>query len=79
MDESWKEISEDGVIYYVNDEVGTVVRTADGKYISLYPKVLKFGMFDTLEQAKTVYQNLDGINTLLEQYNENLVKLSVNK
>jgi len=73
----WKEVIEDGVVCYVNEEYGQVTKLTDGAYLSLVPKIIKLGPFETLEQAQqAIVKNKAVINSMLDDFNHNLVDLS---
>lgn len=48
---NWEKVVEDGSEFWVNDELGNIVK-AGKVYVALLPKVLKFGPFNTIEEAK---------------------------
>lgn len=52
MDNGWKISIEDGVEYWVNDELGGITKLSDGAYVCLVPKVIKLGIFSSLEDAQ---------------------------
>lgn len=47
----WKKVQEDGQEFYINEELGNVIKAGD-KYISLFPKMLKIGPFKNLDEAQ---------------------------
>lgn len=71
----WVEKVEDGLVFYVNDEVGNVVKTPEGLFISMIPKVIRLGPFETLEQAKQAFENKAVLEQMLDQYNGHLLQL----
>jgi hypothetical protein len=72
----WKEVIEDECTYFVHDELGSVVKLADGIYVSMMPKVIRLGPFETEEQAKqSLEQNRKAIDEVLDNFNHNLVDL----
>ena len=73
---NWKEVVEEGSVIYVNEEVGNVVKTPDGKYVCMIPKVIKLGPFDTLDVAQSVAEDKENLERNLENFNLNLVNFS---
>lgn len=71
----WKEVIEEGQVFYVHEELGTIAKTIDGKFVAMLPKVMRFGPFDTMEQAQQAFQNKVSLEQWLDQYNQNLVAL----
>jgi hypothetical protein len=73
----WQEVVEEGVIFWVHQELGNVQKMPDGKYVALMPKIIKLGPFETIEQAQqTLSANKDSIDKLVENYNNSLLNLS---
>lgn len=73
----WKEVSEEGVVCYVHDELGQVTKLTEGVYVGMMPKVIKFGPFDTLEQTQqAMVTNKAVVEKMLDDFNHNLVDLA---
>ena len=70
---NWKEITEEGVVYYVNDELGNVMKVGD-MFVSMMPVVVKLGPFKTLEEAKASLMNKQAVKNLIEEYNAKLLR-----
>ncbi len=75
----WKEVTEEGQVYFVNEELGNILKGAEGCYISLMPKIVRLGPFETLEQAQKVMDERktidEMIDTTVDTYNENILQL----
>lgn len=52
MTAQWEKVVEEGQEFWVNEELGNVVKTGKETYVALMPKVLKFGPFASAEEAK---------------------------
>ena len=72
----WKKVAEEGGVIHINEEVGNVVETADGKYICMIPKVFTLGPFDSLDVAKAFAEDKDSLNKNLETFNLHLIGLA---
>lgn len=73
----WVEVIEDGVVLYVNEEYGQVMKLTDGAYIAMAPKVVKLGPFETAEAAQqAIVKNSALINEMLDTFNHQLVDLA---
>ena len=72
----WKEIIEQGVVWYVNEEVGNIQKLANGQFVALVPKVVRLGPFNSLDEAKQAVEDKQGLNQIIETYNINLTQLS---
>lgn len=72
----WKEIIEEGQVYYVNEMLGNIVKLpADDGFIVVYPKLIKLGPFKTLNDAKGILENKRNmIDNLVDQFNLDLIK-----
>lgn len=53
---NWEKVVEDGQEFWVNEDHGNVYKQGE-KYIVLFPKVISFGQFDSLEHAKKVLES----------------------
>ncbi len=71
---NWVEMVEDGQVYYVNEDVGNILKVAESMYIAMMPKVLKLGPFSSLEDAKAAFDRKKEIDDLVTQYNTNNFK-----
>lgn len=71
----WKEVIEEGQVIYVNDEYGNIVKLGNESFLSLYPKIIKFGPFSDLEHAKSalIWQK-EKLDNLLEEFNNTFVE-----
>ena len=65
----WKEVIENGSVYYVNEEVGTIIKTAEGLFIACFPKIVKMGPFDSLTAAQSSFEFKNELDASLDQYN----------
>ena len=64
----WNRVIEDGQEFWVNDEIGSIMKTNERKYLILLPRVVQIGPFETLEQAKTLLENdMDRIDKALNK------------
>lgn len=48
----WEKVVEEGQEFWVNEELGNVVKTGKETYVALMPKVLRFGPFNSSEEAQ---------------------------
>ena len=71
---NWVEVVEEGQIYYINEELGNIVKVTDTMYVSMVPKVLRFGPFSSLEEAKKIFEKKSEIELALNELNSNLTK-----
>ena len=73
----WQEVVEEGVVFWVNQDLGNVQKMPDGAYVALMPKIIKLGPFETVEQAQQCLSaNKASIDELLKNYNSSLLNLS---
>ena len=73
----WKEVIEDGQVFYISEKFGNVQKLGDKVFLSFIPKVVKLGPFETLEQAKKAAElNQNTLNQLLDEFNHSLVDLT---
>lgn len=72
----WKEVTEEGQVFWVHDELGNVMKLGDNIFIAMMPKVIKLGPFSSAEQAKEVLENhTKGVDQVLEHLNHNLLTI----
>lgn len=72
---NWKKTEDEGITYYVNEDIGNIIKVDDA-YVVMIPKILKFGPFKTLKEAKDAAENKqEGLAVLLEQFNADLIKI----
>ena len=72
---NWIEMQEEGQTIFVNEELGNIVKINDTCYIALFPKIIKFGPFTSLENAKQTLENCkDSLELALAEYNNKVVK-----
>ena len=77
MSNSWKEVVEEGQVFWVNDQLGNVVKIDDKSFIAMLPKVIRLGPFETLEQAQKALEiNKASLENVLTSFNHDLVNLS---
>lgn len=62
----WKEVVEEGQVFWVNDELGNVLKLSDGSYLSMMPLVCRLGPFSTLEEAKESLKHKQQVRDLVE-------------
>jgi len=71
----WREVVEDGRVFWVHDTIGNVMKLAEGSYIAMIPKVVKMGPFKTPEEAQgAAIKNRTELDHVLEEYNSELMK-----
>jgi hypothetical protein len=66
---NWREVIEEGQIFYINEKLGNIQKLCDGVYIAFFPKIIKLGPFSSLESAK---QALESCETLFDDTIETL-------
>jgi glycine cleavage system H lipoate-binding protein len=71
---NWVEIEEEGHTYYVNEDLGNIIKITDNLYVSCMPKVVKLGPFGTLEEAKAAFDHKSDVESALEEVNNKLIK-----
>lgn len=71
---NWVETEEEGHTYFINEELGNIVKISDGMYVSCMPRILKFGPFGTLEEAQKVFENKADIDNVLTELNGKLMR-----
>jgi hypothetical protein len=71
---NWVQVEEDGRIFYVNEDMGNIVKISDNMFVSCVPKILKFGPFSTLEEAKEVFNKKQEMELALDEMNADFVK-----
>lgn len=77
MPNDWKEIAEEGQLFWVNDELGNVVKLDENSFLAMLPKVIRLGPFETLEQAQKALEiNKASLENVLTSFNHDLVNLS---
>lgn len=69
----WREQLEDEQLWYINDDIGSIYQTSNGQFVAMVPKVVKLGPFNTIEEAKQVAEDKEGLERVLDQYNLQLV------
>ena len=71
----WKKTIEEGLEFWVNDEVGSIMKTNEDKYLVLLPRVVQIGPFDTLGQAQDLLgEHMDEIDKALNCATVGLIK-----
>lgn len=74
---NWTEIVEEGQVFWVNNELGNVVKVDDKAYVAMLPKIIRLGPFETLEQAQKALEiNKASLENVLASFNYDLVNLS---
>ena len=48
----WQKLVEENQEFWVNDEIGSIMKTNERKFLVLIPKVIQLGPFETLEEAQ---------------------------
>ena len=71
---NWAEIEEDGLTYFVNEELGNIIKISDGMYVSCIPKVVRFGPFGSLEEAQKSFEHKKDIDDALTELNSKLMR-----
>ena len=75
MSDDWKEVVEDGQVYFIHDEHGTVIKLTDDSYIACMAKIVKFGPLSSLENAKSVLVwKKEELDEVLEEFNKKIMK-----
>lgn len=72
----WQEVSEEGKTFYVNEELGNIVKITETTFIAMYPKIIKLGPFSSLEEAKEALspENQKKLLLHLDHYNHSLTE-----
>lgn len=73
----WKKVVEDGQIFWVHPVLGNVMKVSEKNYVSMFPKVLHFGAFQTPERAQMFLERTDWtarLSTFLEELNKEMVE-----
>ena len=74
---TWTEVVEEGQVFWINNELGNVVKIDDKSFVAMLPKVIRLGPFETLQQAqKALEVNKASLENLLTSFNHDLVNLS---
>lgn len=71
----WKEHIEEGQIFYVHEQLGNIQKITGGQFVSMVPKIVRLGPFDTLEEAKQAVEDKEGLNRAIDNYNLHLTNL----
>lgn len=72
----WEMVIEDGHVFWVHDHLGNIQQTANEKYYSYLPKVVRLGPFNSLGEAKfAIVNNKAALDKLIEDFNESVVSL----
>jgi len=72
----WRKVIEEGTEYWINDNLGNIVRTEVGTYVSIIPKAVKLGPFNDLTQAQQALENnKEALDEWLDQYNHNIMMM----
>ncbi len=73
----WKEVVEEGQTFFINEEVGNIVKADEQTFICLLPKMVRLGPFNSLEEAKSAIENnKESLNKHLENFNNQLTNFS---
>ena len=48
----WQKTVEENQEFWVNDSVGSIMKTNERKFLVLIPKIVQLGPFETLEEAQ---------------------------
>ena len=72
----WEEHEEEGKIIWINESVGNVIKMKNSQFLAMVPRVVKLGPFDTVEEAKQVAEDKQGLDRVLDNYNLHLTNLS---
>lgn len=72
----WKEVHEEGQVFWVNEELGNVLKAGEGVYISMLPKIIRLGPFETLSQAQQALSvNKKSLDEIIDRFNQDLLNL----
>ena len=71
---NWVELEEEGQIYYLNEDVGNIIKIGESMYVSCIPKVIRLGPFGSLEEAKAAFDNKKEIDDTLTELNSKLMR-----
>ena len=71
---SWTEVVEEGQVFWVNNELGNVVKIDDKSFVAMMPMICRLGPFSSLEEAKSVLTRKKEIKDLIEEYNNSILK-----
>jgi len=69
----WTKVVEADQIFFINEEIGNILETLDGKFLATIPKIVRLGPFDTLEAAKQSAEDREGLNKTIDTYNLHLI------
>lgn len=73
----WKEVIEEGVVYYVNNALGNVMKVDENSYVALLPKVIRLGPFENLQQAQQALEiNKAALENILTAFNHDIINLT---
>jgi hypothetical protein len=65
----WKEVVEEGRVFWINDELGNVVKVGDDSYVAMVPLICRLGPFNSLEDAKEALTHKQELKNIIEEYN----------
>lgn len=75
MSDDWKEVVEDGQIWFVHEEHGNIIKLTEDSYVAMLPKVLRLGPFSSLENAKSaLVWKKEELEAALEEFNTKVMK-----
>lgn len=73
--DDWKEVVEDGQVWYIHEEHGNIIKLTEDSYVAMIPRVVKIGPFTSLDNAKSaLVWKKDELEAVLEEFNSRVVK-----
>jgi hypothetical protein len=76
----WEHVVENDINFWVSETIGTIMEIEKDKYVLMLPKVVKLGIFNSVEDAQQAIElNLGSFNKFVEEqvdkFNHDLCKL----
>lgn len=66
----WQKTEEDGIEYFINEELGNIVKIGDNMYVAMAPRIVKIGPFQNPEAAqKHLEEKKEELDKYVEEYN----------
>lgn len=69
----WQEVVEEGQVFYVNDDLGNIMKLGD-HYVAMLPIVCKLGPFKTLAEAKASFHQKMELKSAIEDFNTSMME-----
>jgi len=72
--DDWNEMTVEGSTMWVSDTHGTIMKTPNGQYVAMVPKVIRVGPFTDLDPAKSACEDTTKLNQVLDEYNLEVIR-----